>query len=233
MEKKQNNEEVKKEKNKMTKKSKILIAIIAIIIIAGAIITATIGLNFDLRYKESKKIELYLQKDFNISDIKQITDEVMQGTEVVIQKVEVFEDTVSIRAQDITDEQKQGIIDKVNEKYGTEISKDDIETETIPNTRGRDIIKPYILPFSIATLIILVYIAVRYRKLKVLKTVLKTIFILILSQVVLLSIMAITRVPIGIVTIPLIIIVYLLTLIGITTYFEKELSKMKQKEAGE
>ena len=233
MEKKQNNEEVKKEKNKMTKKSKILIAIIAIIIIAGAIITATIGLNFDLRYKESKKIELYLQKDFNISDIKQITDEVMQGTEVVIQKVEVFEDTVSIRAQDITDEQKQGIIDKMNEKYGTEISKDDIETETIPNTRGRDIIKPYILPFSIATLIILVYIAVRYRKLKVLKTVLKTIFILILSQVVLLSIMAITRIPIGIVTIPLIIIVYLLTLIGITTYFEKELSKMKQKEAGE
>ena len=233
MEKKQNNEEVKKEKNKMTKKSKILIAIIAIIIIAGAIITATIGLKFDLRYKESKKIELYLQKDFNISDIKQITDEVMQGTEVVIQKVEVFEDTVSIRAQDITDEQKQGIIDKVNEKYGTEISKDDIETETIPNTRGRDIIKPYILPFSIATLIILVYIAVRYRKLKVLKTVLKTIFILILSQVVLLSIMAITRIPIGIVTIPLIIIVYLLTLIGITTYFEKELSKMKQKEAGE
>lgn len=233
MEKKQNNEEVKKEKNKMTKKSKILIAIIAIIIIVGAIITATIGLNFDLRYKESKKIELYLQKDFNISDIKQITDEVMQGTEVVIQKVEVFEDTVSIRAQDITDEQKQGIIDKVNEKYGTEISKDDIETETIPNTRGRDIIKPYILPFSIATLIILVYIAVRYRKLKVLKTVLKTIFILILSQVVLLSIMAITRIPIGIVTIPLIIIVYLLTLIGITTYFEKELSKMKQKEAGE
>ena len=233
MEKKQNNEEVKKEKNKMTKKSKILIAIIAIIIIVGAIITATIGLNFDLRYKESKKIELYLQKDFNISDIKQITDEVMQGTEVVIQKVEVFEDTVSIRAQDITDEQKQGIIDKVNEKYGTEISKDDIETETIPNTRGRDIIKPYILPFSIATLIILVYIAVRYRKLKVLKTVLKTIFILILSQVVLLSIMAITRIPIGIVTIPLIIIVYLLILIGITTYFEKELSKMKQKEAGE
>ena len=232
MEKKQNNEEVKKEKNKMTKKSKILIAIIAIIIIAGAIITATIGLNFDLRYKESKKIELYLQKDFNISDIKQITDEVMQGTEVVIQKVEVFEDTVSIRAQDITDEQKQGIIDKVNEKYGTELSKDDIETESIPNTRGRDIIKPYILPFSIATLIILVYIGVRYRKLKVLKTLLKTVIILIVAEAVLLSIMAITSIPIGIVTIPLIIIVYLLTLIGITTYLEKELSKNKQEEAG-
>ena len=233
MENKQNNEEIKKEKNKITKKSKILIVLIAIIIIAGAIVTATIGLNFDLRYRESKKIELYLQKDFNISDIKQITDEVMEGEEVIIQKVEVFEDTVSIRAQDITDEQKQSIIDKVNEKYGLELEKDNIETKNVPNTRGRDIIKPYILPFFIATLIILVYIGVRYRKLKVIKTLLKTILTLVLSQVVLLSIMAITRIPIGIVTIPLIIIVYLLTLIGITTYFEKELSKMKQKEAGE
>ena len=59
---------------KMTKKQKILIAIIALIIIAGIIITATIGLNFDLRYQESKKVELYLEKDFEISDIKAITD---------------------------------------------------------------------------------------------------------------------------------------------------------------
>ena len=233
MEKKQNNQEVKKEeKKKLSKKSKIVIALITLIIIIGAIITATVGLNFDLRYRESKKIELYLEKDFNIADIKKITDEVMEGKEVIIQKVEVFEDTVSIRAQDITDEQKQSIIDKVNEKYGLELSKDNIETKNVPNTRGRDIIKPYIIPFLIATLIILVYIAVRYRKLKVLKTLLKTVIILIVAEAVLLSIMAITRIPIGIVTIPLIIIVYLLTLIGITTYLEKELSKNKQEEAG-
>ena len=86
MEKKQNNQEVKKEeKKKLSKKSKIVIALITLIIIIGAIITATIGLNFDLRYRESKKIELYLEKDFNIADIKKITDEVMEGKEVIIQ----------------------------------------------------------------------------------------------------------------------------------------------------
>ena len=53
-------------KKKMSKKSKIIIAIIAVIIIAGIAITATIGLNFDLRYQESKSIQLYLEKDFNI-----------------------------------------------------------------------------------------------------------------------------------------------------------------------
>ena len=222
------------EENKqiMTKKSKIIIAVIALIIIIGIIITVTVGLNFDLRYQESKKIELYLESDFNISDIKQITDEVMPGEKVIIQKVEVYEDTVSITAKDITDEQKQSLIDKVNEKYGTELSADSIEVESIPNTRGRDIIKPYILPFTIATLIILVYMAVRYRKLGVIKTLVKTVVISVVAQATLLSVMAITRIPIGIVTIPLVITVYLLTLIGLTSYFEKQLIDKNKEEAG-
>ena len=222
------------EENKqiMTKKSKIIIAVIALIIIIGIIITVTVGLNFDLRYQESKKIELYLESDFNISDIKQITDEVMPGEKVIIQKVEVYEDTVSITAKDITDEQKQSLIDKVNEKYGTELSADSTEVKTIPNTRGRDIIKPYIVPFAIATLIILLYMAVRYRKLGVIKTLVKTVVISVVAQATLLSVMAITRIPIGIVTIPLVITVYLLTLIGLTSYFEKQLINKNKEEAG-
>ena len=219
-------------KQKMTKKTKILIAIISIVIIAGIIVTATVGLNFDLRYRDSKKIELYLETDFDISDIKQITDEVMQGEEVIIQKVEVYEDTVSITAKDITDEQKQSLIDKINEKYGTTLSADSTTVESIPNARGRDIIKPYIVPFSIATLIILFYMAISYRKIGVIKTLLKTIIILVVAQVTLLSIMAITRIPIGIVTIPLVITVYLLTLIGLTSYFEKQLNNKNKEEAG-
>ena len=220
----------KKEKNKLSKKTKIIITIIAIIILIGIAITCTIGLNFDLRYRDSKRMELYLEQDFNISDIKQMTDEVMPGKKVIIQKVEVYEDTVSITAEDITDEEKQSLIDKVNEKYGTNLAAESTEIETIPNTRGRDIVKPYVVPFGIATLIILVYMAIRYRKLGVVKTLLKTIVIAIVAEMVLLSIMAITRIPIGIITIPLVITVYLLTLIGLTTYFEKELANKISKE---
>lgn len=220
----------KKEKNKLSKKTKIIFTIIAIIILIGIAITCTIGLNFDLRYRDSKRMELYLEQDFNISDIKQMTDEVMPGKKVIIQKVEVYEDTVSITAEDITDEEKQSLIDKVNEKYGTTLVAESTEIETIPNTRGRDIVKPYVVPFGIATLIILVYMAIRYRKLGVIKTLLKTIVIAIVAEMVLLSIMAITRIPIGIITIPLVITVYLLTLIGLTTYFEKELANKISKE---
>ena len=63
------------------------------------------------------------------------------------------------------------------------------------------------------------------------KTVLKTIIISVLAKLTLLSIMAIVRIPIGIITIPLVIIVYLLTLFGITTYFEKQL-KNRSEETG-
>ena len=223
---------MEKNKQKMTKKSKIIIAIIALVIIVGTIVTLTIGLNFDLKYRDSKNIELYLETDFNISDIKQITDEVMPGEQVIIQKVEVYEDTVSITAKDITDKQKQSLIDKVNEKYGTTLSADSIETKNIPNTRGRDIIKPYLQPFTIATLIILVYMAIRYRKLGVIRILLKTIIVSLVAQATLLSIMAITRIPIGTVTIPLVITVYLLTLIGLTTHFEKKLTNRNSEEAG-
>ena len=86
-------------------KTKILIAIIAIIIIVGFAITLTIGLNFELRYQDTKRVELNLGKDFEIADIKAITNEVFANKEVIIQKVEVFEDTVSIQAKDISEEE--------------------------------------------------------------------------------------------------------------------------------
>lgn len=215
---------------KMTKKQKILSVIIAVIVIAGAIVTGVKGLNYDLRYQETKNIELYIAKDFEIADIKAITDEVMGKSPVIIRKVEVYEDSVSITAKDITDEQKQSIIEKINERYETELSADSTQIETIPHTRGRDIAKPYIIPFIISTVIILVYMAIRYRKIGILKTLLTTISTSVAAQAVLLSIIAITRIPVGRLTIPMIVTVYMLTLVGLTTNFEKKLEIKKEEE---
>ena len=218
---------------KIKKNKKIIIGIlIAIILIAGIAITLTIGLNFDLNYQETKQIQLNLGTEFNKNDIKEITDEVFSGQKVMIQTVEVFKDAVSIRTTNITDEQKQSLIDKINEKYETaEIEADSVEIETIPHTRGRDIVKPYIAPFALATFIILVYMVFRYKKIGSTKTILKTLGMVILMQAILLSIIAIARIPIGRVTIPLVLGVYLLTLIGLTTSFEKQLkTKVSEEE---
>lgn len=213
----------------INKNQKIIMLIIAIIIIAGIIVTFTLGFKFDLNLQEAKKVDLYLENNFEISDIKNITNEVFPNQEVIIQKVEVYEDSVRIIAKDITEEQKQNLIDKVNEKYNTEISKDSTEIVTIPSTRGRDLLKPYILPFAIATVIILCYMAIRYRALGIMKTLGKVIAILILSQALLFSIIAIVRIPIGILTIPMVIVVYLATFTAITNNLEKQLKSKKEE----
>ena len=215
----------------ISKKAKILSIIIAIIIIAGIIVIATKGFNFDLKYEKSQKVELYIQQEFEINDIKAITDEVMPGKQVIIQKVEVFEDTVSITAKEITDEEKSDLITKINEKYGTELSADTTEIQNIPHTKGRDIIMPYIAPFAIATVIILAYMAVRYHKLGSIKIIAKTIGMNIVTQATLMSIIAITRIPFGRLTIPMVLAVYLLTMIGLTTKFEKNLLSKKSEES--
>ena len=214
----------------ISKKTKILSFLIAIIIIVGIVVTLTVGFHFDLRYQATKKITLNLATTFEVKDIKQITDESLANQEVLIQKVEIYEDMVSILAKDITEEQKTNIVNKINEKYGTELSADTIEIKSIPHARGRDILKPYILPFIIATAIILVYLAIRYHSLGTIKVIIKTGMIVVLAQLVLFSLIAITRIPIGRLTIPMVLGVYVLTLVGITSYFEKKRMQKKQEE---
>ena len=188
------------------------------------------GFNFDLKYQDTQRVELYLKKEFKISDIRQITDEVFENQKVMIQKVEVFEDSVSITTTSISDEQKSNLITKINEKYGTELTAEDTTVEDIGHTRGRDIIKPYIIPFVVAVIIVLIYLGIRYHKLSIAKVIAKSIGIMALAQILLFSVMAITRIPIGRLTIPMVILVYLLTLFGITNKFEKDLSKKKLDE---
>ena len=216
----------------MKTKNKVLILVGIIIIIIGIVITVTKGFNFDLRYEGGKRIELNLQKTFESSDIKQIAKEVI-GQDVVIQKVEIYEDAVSILSKDITEEQKNQIVTKINEKYGTEINAENTEIITVPHTHLRDLAQPYIIPFVIATVVILIYIGIRYYKFNIIKTIAKTIGIVIIWQVILYSIMAITRIPIGRLTIPLTLTIYMLSFVYCTTKFEKDLKQQKQSEEKE
>ena len=204
-------------------KTKILIALIAIILIAGTVMIFTKGLAFELKYQDSQKVELNTGKTFEEKDVKNITNEVFGKQPVKIQAIEVYKDAISITTKQITEEQKAELVTKINEKYGTEISADDVTIEDIAHIRGRDIIKPYIIPFAIATVIILVYLAIRYYKLNSFKILLQSVGIIVLAQAVLLGIMAITRMGIGEVTIPAILVVYVLSTFICTKKFSRDL----------
>ena len=183
-----------------------------------------------MNYESTKQVEMLIGKEFNISDIKQITNEIFGEEKVVIQKVEVYGDMVSIKSFNITDEQKGKLVDKINEKYQTELKSEDVEIKTISHTRARDILKPYVTPFIVTMIIVLVYMAIRYFKLGIVKTIVNTLFITIFAQLVLFSIIAITRIPLGEITIPIMIFIYVVTILGVTIKNEKDLKKQIQEE---
>ena len=208
------------------KSTKILIILIAVILVLGAVMIFTKGLAFELKYQDNKKVEINLGKEFDEKDLKTITNEVFANQPVMIQAIEVYKDAVSIITTEITEEQKSELVTKINEKYETEISAEDIKIEEISHIRGRDIIKPYIIPFGVSTIIILGYLVIRYKKLNSLEVLTQSIGIMVLAQLVLLGIIAITRMPIGKFTIPTVLLVYMLSTYICTTKFEENLKNI-------
>ena len=205
------------------KSTKILVAIIAIILILGAVMIFTKGLAFELKYQNNKKVEMNLGKEFDEKDIKEITNEVFKNQPVMIQAIEVYKDAISITTTEITEEQKTELVTKINEKYETELLADNITIEEVAHIRGRDIIKPYLIPFAIVTIIILAYLVIRYNKLNSFEVLTQSIGIIVLAQLVLLGIMAITRMPIGKFTIPTVLLVYMFSTYICTAKFDEDL----------
>ncbi len=203
--------------------------VIALIIIAGIAMVAVKGFNVELRYKANNKVELTVGETVESDDLVKIqekADEVFGKGKSIVQVVELFKDTVQVTAEEISDEQKNSLVEKVNELYPQEVAEGEEETKLLDaskitiysseNARLRDFLKPYVLPLTGVTLVILAYYAILYRKLGVVRVLLKSILTIGLSQLVLLSILALTRFPMGRLTTPLVLLVYVTSLINIS-----------------
>lgn len=217
-------------KQGMKKSNIIKYIVIFIIILAGIVTTVLKGFNFDLNYESAQKVEIYMGKSFNISDIRVITDEVLPNQNVVIEKVEIFEDMVSIKSKEITEEQKNNLVTKINEKYELENKSEEVNVVVVPHTKFTDIYKEYVVSFSISLAIILVYVAIRFAKIGAIKSIIKTIMSVVLSEAVLMSIVSITRIPVGRITTALILFVYVVSIIYTNSKLENKLKKEKIEE---
>ena len=181
----------------MKKKNVIILAIAMIIVIAGVIVASTIGFNKQLRYQDSQKIDIYVASEVDVDKIKSIANEVL-GKQNMVQTIEIYQDMVTIRAKSISDEQKDSIVNKIKENYEFEQTAEKTEIKDIPATRIRDMFKKYVLPFVLSFIIILVYMVVRYRQKGILNVFAQTMAIPVLCEILLISLIAITRIPVGV-----------------------------------
>ena len=208
----------------MKKKNVIILAIAMIIIIAGIIVTSTIGFNKQLRYQDSQKIDIYVASEVDVNKIKSIANEVL-GKQNMVQTIEIYQDMVTIRAKSISDEQKDSIVNKIKENYEFEQTAEKTEIKDIPATRIRDMFKKYVLPFVLSFIIILVYMVVRYRQKGILNVFAQTMAIPVLCEILLISLIAITRIQVGVYTPTLVLVVYLASITYTVIKVEKQADK--------
>ncbi len=199
----------------------ITLAVMAIVIIIGIVFVSIYGFNKELRFKQCQSIEIYVENKVDKTKIKEIANEVL-GKKNIVQTVEIYEDMVLIKAETITEEQKNNIVNKVKENYEFEQTAEDTTINTMPTTRIRDMYKQYTLPFIISGVLVLIYMAIRYYKKGILKVIGRTILFPVIGELLLLSIIAIARIPIGIFTPVLVIAMYIVTILFVVIENEKE-----------
>jgi preprotein translocase subunit SecF len=198
------------------------------LLIAGIIVIAVKGFNVGLKYSENTQIAINIGKTFEINDIKQITSEVFKGQRVIIQKVELYEDMVQITVKEASEGQINELNTKINEKYELENSIDDVEVVQNANVRLRTLIKPYILPISILSIVTILYAMIVYRKQGILYVLYTTAMAIVAPQAILSSLYAVTRIPINRLTSIIAVVVYIASITITMIYFGK---KKNSKEA--
>lgn len=230
----ENNEINHRERKGLKMKKKIIYSIMVAIIIIGCIIIGTMGLKADLTYSKSVKIDVYLGKTFENNDIKQIAQEVFGKDKTIVQKIEYYEDMASItikeeNAENI-DEKLEQLNNKINEKYELENKKDDMQVTHQPKIKLSSILQPYILPLIISSLVILAYVIIRFRKIGIIKTVILYALSILTAEALFLSILAITRMPINRLVMPIALLIYVIVITIVTTVKEKQYNTYQEEE---
>lgn len=199
----------------------IVIAIEALVILAGIVIINIMGFNKELRFSQSERIDVYIENEADKAKVKSIVNEVLGGQNNMVQTVEIYQDMVTIRAKEITEDQKNDIVSKLKENYEFKQTAEETTIKTVPATRIVDMYKKYIVPFVVSGALVLIYMAIRYYKKGIWKVLARTICMPVLAELFLLAVIAIVRIPLGRFTPVLVIAMYIASITGVVIENEK------------
>lgn len=200
-----------------------LIIVVALLLAIGIGIIVINKFQYSLDYSKNVRLEIYLGKTFEVNDILSIANDVYD--DAIVQKAGPFQDTIAITVRSTSEEQNTEIINKINEKYETSFTVDDIVLYYNSNVRGRDQIELYIVVSIISGLIILLSFGVRYHKLGVVKILASVIGVTVGTQVLYLTLASICNMKINNVTIASGIAILIFCFMYLSANYEKALKK--------
>ncbi len=205
---------------------KVFYAILICVIIAGAIVIATMGLKTDITYSKNLRLDIYLGKEYTREEIEQVAKEVFGNERMQLQQVEYYGDMFTITLpQEVEelDSKIEQLTNKLNEKLGLELKKENIAKVYQPHIRLSSVLKPYLVPLAISMIVILAYVMIRFRKIGVWKTLAFYVLTVLASELLYLSILAICRVPINRLVTPIGLAIYVIVITVVTAKQEKKL----------
>lgn len=211
---------------------KVFYAILICVIIAGAIVIATMGLKTDITYSKNLRLDIYLGNEYTKEDIEQVAKEVFGNERILVQQIEYYGDmfsiTISQEVEEIDNKIEQ-LTNKLNEKFDLKLEKENITKVYQPHIRLSSVLMPYLLPIAISMIVVLAYVMIRFRKIGVWKTLALYVLTAAASELLYLSILAICRIPINRLVTPIGLAIYAIVITVITARQEKKLTTYQEE----
>ena len=173
-------------------KRNIFFTLSVIAILVGLIATAVNGLQLGIDFTGGTILQINIGKSFDNDDIKDILNKYNLEKESYIQKAGNNKNEVIIKTAYMPNTQRQKLVSDIVKKYDLK-AKDVLSIENVGPTIGRDMKNNAILAISIASVAMLVYIAIRFE----LKFGVAAILALIHDLLVTFSLYAVFKIPIS------------------------------------
>ena len=101
---------------------KIVLLGFALLIVAGIIVVVLRGFNLPLVYQKHEAINFKVGNNIDMKKMNEICKEVFHGKKYDIRELELFGDSAVISAENFTDEEKNGLVEKINAEFGTKFT---------------------------------------------------------------------------------------------------------------
>ena len=195
-------------------KKKIPLIILILILLAGIITLFVAGFEKSVIYGAGTRIEVYIPKGYEDKEILDIAKESFAGKKIALEKVEKLDQIAGIKINEkYSEEEMKNFKSRISEKYGIEEKNLDIYELPVPKIKVSTDIMPYVSPIALITAVSLIYVL--FRNLKN-ENKWKIIFKIVITLAIVLglyfSIILIIRIPYGIYTMPIAIVIYIITL---------------------
>lgn len=199
---------------KYLNKKNIILTILILIILTGVVMLFLKGFNKGVEYKAGTRIEVYIPNGYEKQDILNIANESFETNLISFSKVEKLNQIAGIKLSKYSEEELSTFKAKIAERYEMEEESIELYEISIPETRIRTIMTPYLLPVLLTTILSLVFVGIKNYKAKgKFAKLLNIISKLVITLGVYFSIILIFRIPFVIYTMPIALLIYIITLL--------------------